>query len=80
MGYETVDRPAPAANRHRRYDYDAIIATADTGKAVLIPLDGRTAATARAAIGSHLNFHGWSLRSKISGDQAHLIVWVERRK
>ena len=75
--HEEVERPAVRNRNLYGVDYDALCATAETGKALRIPLNGRYHRDMINAMGAALRSRGFRLRSRVAGD--HIIAWAEKR-
>ena len=79
MNYEEADRlPVPQSGTNRYgLAWDAITATATSGKAVRVPLNGHQYDQITKAIRAGTFYRGYRVHIRRVGDP--LIVWCERR-
>ena len=76
--HEEVERPGE--NRPRNLygvDYVALVATAETGKALRIAINGHHHRDMINAMGGSVRTRGFRLHTRVDGD--HIIAWAEKR-
>ena len=76
-GFEVVERPRWKRGQ-RSHQWDAIIATAESGKAVRIPLEGRGVHKVESSLRAVLRSRGLLVRSQNTED-GFITVWAEKK-
>ena len=76
--HEEVERPMVVRPRtFYGVDYVALVATAETGKALRIAINGYHRRDMINAMGGAVRSRGFRLRTQPDGD--HIIAWAEKR-
>ena len=77
MAHEEVERPIAKARSIYGVDYAALAATAETGKALRIALNGHYPREVINVMSGAMRARGLRLRSRSDGD--YIIAWAEKR-
>ena len=72
---DIVDRPTRWRRTNSIYPLDAIVATAETGKAIRIPLGGRAYAGMQSTLHRMIRRRGYRLHTAKAGDA--FLCWVD---